>query len=146
MNARNLKSFIISLFFLIAMFMGPEPPEAAPIRDFPVTLVQPDGVVVNCFVSGDEYFNYYHDAAGYKIIQDPATGYYTYAVEKYGKFTPSKYQVDTVSPEALGLSKTLKPAKTPNDAGKALNDRFPFGSPANPQLIANSPKTGTINN
>ena len=146
MNARNLKSFIISLFFLIAMFMGPEPPEAAPIRDFPVTLVQPDGVVVNCFVSGDEYFNYYHDAAGYKIIQDPATGYYTYAVEKYGKFAPSKYQVDTVSPEALGLSKTLKPAKTPNDAGKALNDRFPFGSPVNPQLIANSPKTGTINN
>ncbi len=145
MSKKTLKKFIIALFLLFSIFMVLAP-EAAPIRDFPVTLVQPNGEVIKCFVSGDEYFNYYHDAAGYKIIQDPVTGYYTYAVEKDGAFAPSQYQVGTVSPKALGLSKTLKSPKTPNAVRKELIDQFPFRSLDNAQPIANAPKKGTINN
>lgn len=141
------KTFVIVLFLLFSMIMMDQPAQAAPIRDFPVTLVQPDGEVIKCFVSGDEYFNYYHDAAGYKIIQDPATGYYTYAVEKDGKFAPSQYQVNKVSPEALKLPKSLTPSKTPKDTSKGLMiNQFPFRTLDNTQPIANAPKTGTINN
>jgi len=71
------KTFVILLFLFFSMNMVPEPAEAAPIRDFPVILVQPDGEVISCFDSGDEYFNYYRDAAGYKTIQDPEIDYYT---------------------------------------------------------------------
>jgi len=51
-----------------------------------------------------------------------------------------------VSPEALDLSKTLKPSKTPNAARKKLINQFPFRSLDNTQPAANAPKTGTINN
>lgn len=140
------KAFVIVLFLFFSMIMMAQPAEAAPIRDFPVTLVQPDGEVIKCFVSGDEYFNYYHDAKGYKIIQDPATGYYTYAIEKEGKFAPSQYRVNKVSPEALKLPKSLTPSKTPKDIRKELINQFPFRSLDNTQPAANAPKTGTINN
>ena len=52
---------------------------AAPLKDVPVTVNQPDGDILNCLASGDEFFNYLHDARGNIIIQDPDTGYYTYA-------------------------------------------------------------------
>ncbi len=136
-------TFAIALFLFCFTATAPKPVDAAPIRDFPVTLVQPDGEVIKCFVSGDEYFNYYHDAKGYKIIQDPATGYYTYAVEVNGRFAPSRYPVNKVSPEALGLPQSLR---APADIGNKPANQFPFGSPVNSDLIANAPRTGTINN
>jgi M6 family metalloprotease-like protein len=142
LNIKTLKKFIISMFLLFSMFTTVAP-EAAPIRDFPVTLVQPDGEVIKCFVSGDEYFNYYHDAAGFKIIQNPATGYYTYAVEMNGEFVPSEFLVNSVSPKALGLSKTLKsPKKKLDEAFKEFSGRYSD----NVQLIVNAPQKGTINN
>ena len=47
--------------------------------NIPMTLRQPDGGTLECFASGDEYFNYLHDANGYLIMQHPRTGYYVYA-------------------------------------------------------------------
>ena len=35
---------------------------AAYLRDVPITLTQRDGSVLHCFASGDEFFNYLHDA------------------------------------------------------------------------------------
>ena len=52
---------------------------AAYLKDVPISVTQPNGDVFNCFASGDEFFNYIHDANGSIIIQDPETGYYTYA-------------------------------------------------------------------
>ena len=52
---------------------------AAYLKDVPMTLTQPDGTILHCFASGDEYFNYLHDANGYTIMQHPKTGYYVYA-------------------------------------------------------------------
>ena len=58
----------------------------APVSNFPMTLTQPDGKQINCFASGDEYFNYYHDEHGNLIAPDPDTGYYVYALQDRDTF------------------------------------------------------------
>jgi M6 family metalloprotease-like protein len=71
---------------------------AAPLKNVPCTITQPNGEVIHCFVSGDEFFNYYHDAAGYTIIMNPETGYYTYGVEVNGRVEPTDFIVGQVNP------------------------------------------------
>ena len=45
--------------------------QSAYIDKFPVEIKQPDGTVLNLFVSGDEFYNWLHDDIGYTIIQNP---------------------------------------------------------------------------
>lgn len=67
----------IILFVLITM-MGCWS-VAAPMRYVAVRVVQPQGDTLRCFVSGDEFYNWLHDAEGYTIVQHPQTGQYVYA-------------------------------------------------------------------
>lgn len=73
----------------------------------PHSITQPDGEVVHCFVSGDEFFNFLHDANGYTIIQAP-DGYYYYGVESDGLVEPSPYKVNSINPSTAGLSPWAK--------------------------------------
>ena len=116
---------------------------AAPLRNHPITITQPDGVILHCFVSGDEYFNWIHDKDGYTIIQDSSTGFYTYAIASFGLPMPSRYIVGQADPATLGLEKHVLPAA---DRMPALTAAFPGGSPRNPDQIVNAPRKGTINN
>ena len=77
--------------------------QAAYLRDIPVTKTQPDGSVIHCFASGDEFFNYLHDANGYTIIQHPQTGYYVYAEKQDGKLVATNYVVGKYDPSSKGL-------------------------------------------
>jgi M6 family metalloprotease-like protein len=77
---------------------------AAPLRDVPQRLVQPDGTVLECFASGDEYHNWLHDQNGYTIIRDPVTGYWVYAEERDGNLLPTPHVAGTIDPAAAGLS------------------------------------------
>lgn len=70
-------------------------------------ITQPDGTVINCFVSGDEFFNWIHDKDGYSIIKG-SDGYYCYAVKKYSKIIASNYRVNSVNPAEVGMKKWLK--------------------------------------
>lgn len=79
---------------------------AAPKYNMPVKVTQPDGTVIACFASGDEFHNWLHDSEGYTIIQHPKTGYYVYAVEINGDLSASEYVVGKVKPSA---TKSLKP-------------------------------------
>lgn len=74
----NVK-YVISALATSAIIIFGNTTLAAPISELPTTVIQPDGEELNLFVSGDEYFNYLHDADGNIIIQDYNTGYYTYA-------------------------------------------------------------------
>ena len=55
---------------------------------------QPDGTVMPCFASGDEYINYLHDKDGYTIIQDKQTGYYVYAIREGETLAPGDLAFD----------------------------------------------------
>ena len=89
---------MLSTILLIAFAIGSV--LAAPLKNVPCTLVQPNGQVIHCFVSGDEFFNYYHDADGYTIIMNNETGYFTYGIEQNGRVVPSAYIVGQVNPAA----------------------------------------------
>ena len=77
---------------------------AAYLRDIPMTLTQPDGTVLHCFASGDEFFNYLHDANGYTIIQHPLTGYYVYADKQDGKLVATNYTAGRYDPASKHLT------------------------------------------
>jgi len=63
------------------------------LKNVPVTLTQPDGTVINCFATGDEYYNWAHDSLGYTIVQSPTTGYYYYATLDNDSLVCSNYIV-----------------------------------------------------
>ena len=76
---------------------------AAYLRNIPMTLTQPDGTILQCFASGDEYFNYLHDSNGYTIIQHPQTGYYVYAENRDGKIVATEIVAGVQDPASKGL-------------------------------------------
>ena len=86
------KIFVIVLIAILAMSIFGYTVTAAPISDLPTTVTQPDGEELNLFVSGDEFFNYLHDADGNIIIKNYDTGYYTYAEIENNKVVAWKWQ------------------------------------------------------
>lgn len=80
---------------------------AAFVRDVPVEVVQPDGSSLKCLSSGDEFYNWLHDKAGFTIIQSPTTGYYTYANLKNGELLPTKLIAGKDVPRSHGLTPGL---------------------------------------
>ena len=81
---------------------------AAPLKNVEVRLTQPDGQVIHCYASGDEFYNYLHDANGFTIVQGEG-GYYYYAtLNADGKVVPSTYVVNSVDPASVGLQPYVK--------------------------------------
>lgn len=76
--------------------------------NIPQKIKQPNGEMINCYASGDEYFNYIHDYYGYIIIQDYKTGYYRYAKLMEGKIVPSEYIVNNANIDNLDVKKTYQ--------------------------------------
>ena len=91
----------IFLLLIYSLFLSNV--HAAFLRDVPVTLIQPDGTILHCFASGDEYFNYLHDKIGYTIIQHPETGYYVYAEQREGKLIATDCIAGKHDPASKGL-------------------------------------------
>lgn len=80
---------------------------AAYLEFVPLKLTQPNGEVINCFASGDEYYNWVHDANNYTIIKNQKTGYYVYALKEGGKLVASDFVVGKSNPQAIGIAKGL---------------------------------------
>ena len=94
-----MKRLFILLIACFCIFSA----HAAYLRNVPMTLTQPDGSVLHCFASGDEYFNYLHDSNGYTIIQHPETGYYVYVEKREGKLVATNYVAGVTDPASKGL-------------------------------------------
>ena len=43
---------------------------AAYLKNVPQTIKQPDGTIIKCFATGDEFHNWLHDANNYTIIKE----------------------------------------------------------------------------
>jgi M6 family metalloprotease-like protein len=85
--------------------------QAAYLEDVPQTLVQPDGTVVSCFASGDEFYHWLHDADGYVIVKDPATGYFAYATKVGDELVASDCLAGSCDPRTLGVEPRLRPGR-----------------------------------
>jgi M6 family metalloprotease-like protein len=126
-------SFLFLFFICATLF-------SAPLENEPVTVTQPDGVVLNIFASGDEFYNWLHDKDGFTIIQDGKTGYYVFAKLENKKIIPTNFIVGRVNPAFSGL---LPGVRLPDEEIlKIRNAHF-----ANtPKDMGDAPKTGIINN
>ena len=77
---------------------------AAYLRNMPTTLYQPDGGVIECFVTGDEYFNWAHDENGFTLIQSQSDGFFYYGVMNGDEVVPSEFLVGSIVPSDAGLT------------------------------------------
>lgn len=81
---------------------------SAPLKNIPVRLTQPDGQVIECFASGDEFYNYVHDANGFTFVKDK-DGYYCYAMhDRQGEVIASPFRVNAVDPATVCLQPYVK--------------------------------------
>jgi M6 family metalloprotease-like protein len=124
---------------LLAMVMMAR---TAPIDFMPVTIYQPDGTEINCFASGDEFFNFLHDAEGYTIIQG-SDGWYYYGITSDGLVVPSQYVAATVNPATVGLTKW---AKISPEEYKKKKDAMWAEVEAMKTEPVRAPHNGTMNN
>ncbi|MCL2327265.1 MAG: M6 family metalloprotease domain-containing protein [Bacteroidetes bacterium] len=101
-KSKNLKvlNFILICFFCVISFSS----YGAYLTNVPITITQPDGTKIECFATGDEYYNWAHDADGYTIIQDQNTGYYCYAVLSGDELMASQHVVGTIAPQSVNLT------------------------------------------
>jgi M6 family metalloprotease-like protein len=99
-----MKRYLLLIAFF---FLGLNTIRAAYFEFLPYTITQPDGTKIECFVSGDEFFNWIHDKDGYTIIQG-SDGYYYYAQQDGDQVKPSVYKVNYVNPADAGIPKWVK--------------------------------------
>lgn len=96
------------LFLLTLVFGALQCVWAAPLKNIEVQVTQPDGQVIHCFASGDEFYNYLHDANGFTIIKGEG-GFYCYAMHNdQGQVVASPYRVGSVEPASVGLQPYVK--------------------------------------
>ena len=133
------RHFILSVIVVLSIFTS----YGAYLKNVPQTLTQPNGDVIHCFATGDEFYNWLHDSAGYTIVQDSLTGYFVYAVESNGDLLPTSHIVGKTNPQNLGL----KPYANISSQ-KILEKRKSFEStlPARPVHKSGDVNHGHINN
>ena len=69
---KNLPKNLLASFILLILLAAVNT-NAAPLRNVPQKITQPNGVTVECFASGDEFYNWLHCENGYTIVQNPET-------------------------------------------------------------------------
>lgn len=129
-----LRAMIVSALLLVFPLFT----IAAWFDHLPYTVNQPDGSVIECFVSGDEYFNRLHDENGFTIIAGD-DGFYYYGELQGEQIVAGQYRVDAVDPAAVGLQPNIVIPKH-----VYLERREAFWQNADRSVRA--PHTGTINN
>lgn len=98
----------LSMILMICFIIISSGAIAAYIDKFPQTLTQPNGSVINCFISGDEFYSWIHDKDNYTIIQNPKTGYYCYAIYQNDELVASNYIVGIDNPKISGIQPGIK--------------------------------------
>ncbi len=146
-NPRYLYGSIYIWILCVVFCMTSGTAFAAYLENVPVTLTQPDGTVIECLATGDEYYNWVHDKDGYTIVQNPTTGYYCYAILQGDELVASQYVVGKTNP----LNTSLKPhvnisLEKISAQRESLMQNMQKKSPHSAARSTNKPCTGTLNN
>ena len=108
-DRRSRKHHRSWLFVLAVLLLSAPFAQGAFLRNVPQTVIQPDGTELQLFATGDEYYNWLHDADGYVIVRNPSNGWLVYATKVEGQLKPTELVVGRSDPTAAGLEKGLKP-------------------------------------
>lgn len=135
--SRALRAFLGAglLFILSAPVFG------AFLHDYPSSIRQPDGTVLNVLLSGDEYYNWVTDTDGFVIMRDPDSGYCVYAARNGEKIVPTKSYVGRENPRLRGIAPRTLPSESFMRSQRA---RRPM--PARRDGPQNGSNSGTLNN
>ncbi len=76
-------------------------------NDVPQSITQPNGRVIECFASGDQYYHRLHDENGYTIVLNPENGFFVYAGRDANNIVPSEHIVGESDPISLGLESNI---------------------------------------
>ena len=141
-RARSSCPFLAGTAAVFVLLMSASPARAAYLRNVPQTLRQPDGRVLNCLASGDEFYHWLHDKDDFTIVQDPLSGYFVYAVpDESGDIVPSMFIAGYVDPALLGLKPGLRRSPAFAQSRRAAWRIQAIAPPTEP-----APKTGILNN
>lgn len=126
---KKIKNAILISIFICGIIGIKFSVNAAPLKNIPHTLTQPDGQKIECFVSGDEYFNYIHDGDGNIIIKNHDTGKYVYAKIEDGGVIPGEDVVEqsNVLKQGKGINtEKIKFADIPKDYIRNIYESSPL--------------------
>lgn len=100
MTIMKIKSLLTTAAILIMTVVRLN---AAPLQNIERILTQPDGTILHCFISGDEFYNRLHDADGYTIVQAP-NGFFVYATtDENGNIIPTEHIAGKTNPKTLNI-------------------------------------------
>jgi M6 family metalloprotease-like protein len=114
--------------------------QAAWLDDIPRMVSQPDGTLIDLFVSGDEFHSWAHDAAGFTIVKDPSTGFYCWAMSQDGDLVSTGYPIHIHTPQSLNLRPRENISRERYMEYRAMWDSHSRG------FDTRTPTTGVINN
>ncbi|MCX6258263.1 MAG: M6 family metalloprotease domain-containing protein [Bacteroidia bacterium] len=132
-----MKKILLYCGFLILIFNF-QNANAALLKFVPQSIEQPDKTIIHCYASGDEYFNWLHDANGYTIIR-ANDGWYYYAEKLGGKLIPSIFIVNSVDPGSVGLKPWTLISNNEYQSKRVSHFK-------NVNKSLKTPSSGTINN
>lgn len=116
-------------------------------ENFPITVSQPDGTELVCYITGDEYYNWLHDADGYTIVRDSETGYLVYAQLENDILIATRYVVGVDDPKKTELTPWINISV---EKRTELRKAFLENTPEKPVLKETNPNQkanqGTMNN
>jgi M6 family metalloprotease-like protein len=130
-----LFSVFFTIFFLLPVFQL----SAAYFEFLPTVIEQPDGTIINCFASGDEFFNWTHDSDGYTLIVGE-DGFYYYGVSEGDQVTPTQYRAGSVDPREIDLEPWAKISERAYQEKRRV-----YEEPIN-RTNVRAPHVGTMNN
>jgi len=81
--------------------------DGAYLEFVPQQYTQPDGTILNCFATGDEYYHWLHDAQRYTIVHNPETGYFVYAAKQGDVLVSTRLVPGRDDPSTAGLTPGL---------------------------------------
>ena len=88
--------------------------------DIPRTITQPNGEIIDCFVTGDQYGRRLHDANDFTMIMNPEDGYYYYATKKGDTIIPTSFKALSINPDEINIIPNIKKTFSENvKEGKA---------------------------
>jgi M6 family metalloprotease-like protein len=99
---KALRTKILTTVLPVIMFLVSLSLNAAWFDRLPTTVTQPDGSVIECLASGDEFFNWLHDNEGFTIIAGN-DGYYYYGQRQGEVVVATSYRANSVDPRSIGL-------------------------------------------
>jgi M6 family metalloprotease-like protein len=124
---------------------------AAPLKYVKIQITQPNGKIIDCYASGDEYYNWPHDKDNYTIIQDSKTGYYCFAINENDSLIASKLVVGIDNPAKYGLKPGIN--YSPNKINKIrlmalsyMNKNNKIKTQENNSNLKSATTVNTINN